>query len=204
MTETSPVLVLAAYHTAQPSCSALHLAASKRVAHHSPQRKTPCAYGPQPSTDFWLRQGVFRWTRYASHSPELCLYVELASGFPTTASRLPRIPAGNPGVGWITLRLPVMLSFGSTGLPCCSLAYPTTTHCGHWSSSLARRTRADQIGDKANQRDQQRRVGCKNKKRVHEIAHATTNAAANGNTTHQKNISIPVISISRRINPGQS
>ena len=63
---------------------------------------------------------------------------------------------------------------------------------------------ADQIGDKANQRDQQRRVGCKNKKRVHEIAHATTNAAANGNTTHQKNISIPVISISRRINPGQS
>ena len=59
-------------------------------------------------------QGADGWTRYASHSPELCLYVELASGFPTTASRLPRIHAGNPGVGWITLRLPV---FSSWALP---------------------------------------------------------------------------------------
>ena len=44
-------------------------------------------------------QGADRWAGYASHS---------------AASRLPRIPAGNPGVGWITLRLPV---FSSWALP---------------------------------------------------------------------------------------
>ena len=45
-------------------------------------------------------QGADRWAGYAGHS---------------VASRLPRIPAGNPGVSWMTLRLPVMLSLGSTG-----------------------------------------------------------------------------------------
>ena len=60
-------------------------------------------------------QGADGWAGYASHS---------------AASRLPRIPAGNPGVGWITLRLPVMLSFGSTGLPCCPLGVP------HYNNSL--------------------------------------------------------------------
>jgi len=54
------------------------------VAHNFSHKKALCAPRALP------RQGADRWTRYASHS---------------VASRLPRIPAGKPGVGWITLRL---------------------------------------------------------------------------------------------------
>ena len=130
-------------------------------------------------------QGADRWAGYASHS---------------SASRFPRILPVSPGwtdnaatagdaIPWLYRPTVLLL-----GIPHYNSLRPLVVVIGA----------ADQIGDKANQRDQQRRVGCKNKKRVHEIAHATTNATANGNTTHQKNISIPVISISRRINPGQS
>ena len=60
-------IVLAAYHTAQPSCSALHLAASKRVAHHSPQPS--CALFP-PEPDQLIGLARRRWlnTRNVSDS----------------------------------------------------------------------------------------------------------------------------------------
>lgn len=179
-------IVLAAYHTAQPSCSALHLAASKRVAHHSPQPSCTL-FPPEPDQIDGMARRRWLNTRNVSDS---------------TASRFPRIPAGKPGVGWITLRLPVMLSFGSTGLPCCSLGVP------HYNNSLRPLVvvvgAADQIGDEQHQQNQKHRVGRENQKRAHEIPRATTNAATKGNTAHQKNISIHVITISCRFSPGQS
>jgi len=38
-------------------------------------------------------QGADRWAGYASHSPELCFYVELSSGFPTHLIDPAMIPA---------------------------------------------------------------------------------------------------------------
>jgi hypothetical protein len=73
--------------------SALHLAASKRVAHHSPQRSAPCPIHTSRIASAVhahqaAAQGADRWAGYASHSPLInWLHAAVASGHSPSAAK---------------------------------------------------------------------------------------------------------------------
>ena len=101
-------IVLAAYHTAQPSCSALHLAASKRVAHHSPQPSCTL-FPPEPdqidgmARRRWLASrcrrrweaGLLRFVWLA-----ICFFLLGLMQYSTSAAVAFRFPASRHGY-WI-------------------------------------------------------------------------------------------------------
>ena len=85
--ETTPVNCVGRMDHGPAALSGVHLATSKCVAHHSPQRSAPCpihASGIASAVHAHQAavQGADRWTRYASHS---------------SASRFPRILPVSPG-----------------------------------------------------------------------------------------------------------